>query len=142
MSAGKRLSASDNPLTVTDTRRYAATLRRLLTSLDREVVDTAIIGDGEGDLLHAERKEVDRVREFLDGRVLVSLQLDGGRRRGLALLDAFGNEFLAAQHDDSPSGAGSAVGPADASIDTVGERVGGASIPPGVPSTIPEGGTA
>jgi hypothetical protein len=31
------------------------------------------------------------------------LQLDGSRGRGLALLDAFGDQFGAAEHDGSPS---------------------------------------
>ena len=87
-----------NPLSLVQKVRYARILRLLLRSLDREIVDAALIGESESDLLDTEREVVDSVREFLDGRVLVPFQVDGHGGRGLALLDAFGDECFAAQH--------------------------------------------
>ncbi len=87
-----------NPLGEGETRKYAKNLRRLLASLDREIVDLAITGYGQSDLLDAEGEEVNRVREFLDGRIFVPLESLDLRGRGLALLDAFVHELESSQH--------------------------------------------
>lgn len=88
------MSAFDtvNPLPAADVERAATALRRLLAALDREIVATALIGEGETDLLDPVRQEVDRVCERLHvGVGAVSERLDL-RSRGLTVLDAFADE--------------------------------------------------
>lgn len=86
----------NSPLPATTETRFASILRELLRSLDRQVVLSALVGEGEGDLLDAEREEVQRLGKFLDGRVLTGLVLDGRRGGALRVLDAFEDEVLAA----------------------------------------------
>lgn len=96
---------NENPLAAAEVARYACVLRRLLRALGREVVETALIGEGESDLLRSERREVDRLRELLDGRVLMPLQLNGDRGRALAVLDSFEDQLTPAAeaHDREPT---------------------------------------
>ncbi|MEV7631992.1 hypothetical protein AB0N64_06250 [Microbacterium sp. NPDC089318] len=118
--------AYSDPLSAAEAERYASALRALLRALDREVVFAALVGDREGDLLNAERDEVERFREFLDGRVLVSLESFELRGRGLALLDAFERECAAAceVHDGVPSVGGLGVGAPAADDASVGAASG------------------
>lgn len=94
-----------NPCTAAEARRFAVILRRLLQSLDREIVLTAILGECESDLLNPVRQEVDCVREFLDGRVAMRSEPSDLRSRGLAVLDAFedDSESGTERHSSSPS---------------------------------------
>lgn len=92
----------DNPLPAVEVSRYAGVLCSLLTALDREIVDAAIVGDGESDLLHPERELVDSFREVLDRRFGVALELNRNRSCGLAFLDAFSDELLTRMHSDTP----------------------------------------
>ncbi|MFT4156520.1 MAG: hypothetical protein QM630_01105 [Microbacterium sp.] len=87
------MTAVDNPMPYVEIQRYAGVLRCLLRSLDREIIETALVGESEGNLLDTERQVVNRLRELLNGRILVPLQLDNCRSRGLALLDAFADEL-------------------------------------------------
>lgn len=116
---------NENPLTHAEMVRYARILRSLLASLDREVVFAALVGERESDFLDAERELVDSLREFLDGRVLMPLQLDGKRGRGLALLDAFEDEVFAAEHESSSrlaSGAAATARDGSASLEEAAGR--------------------
>lgn len=109
-AVGDRESIYLNPLSAALVREYAGKLRGLLRALDREVIETALIGDCEGDLLNPEREEVNRLRELLDGRILVPLELDGRRSRGLALLDTFANEIESCTgHGAEPTAEGEAA---------------------------------
>lgn len=94
-----------NPCTAAESQRFARILRRLLRSLDGEIVLTALLGDGEADLLDPEGQEVHRVREFLDGRVAMRSEPSDLRSRGLAILDAFegDSESGAERHGSTPS---------------------------------------
>ncbi|WP_152545381.1 hypothetical protein [Microbacterium sp. CH12i] len=129
----------DNPLPAAESRRYADVLCRLLTSLDSEVVFAALISESKSDLLDAEREEVHRFREFLDGRVLVPFESFDLRRRALALLDAFEDESLAAgEVHGSPSIGAVDVLPSPVSDPIVGDASGAPASPavaaPGAPS--------
>lgn len=117
---------TDNPLTAHQVASQADALRRLHASLDRQVVDTALVGQGEGNLLRPERQEVDRLCQLPNGRVVAPLQLDGLCRCGLAFLDALKDEVLAAQqlHGDSSTSDG-ATTPPDATVEETPATPGG-----------------
>lgn len=95
-----------NPCTAAEAGRYSAILWQLLDALDGEIVVAALVGQGKPDLLDGERQEVDRVRDFLHGRIAMRSQPTHLRACGLAVLDAFAHEFEAAavlDHGSSPS---------------------------------------
>ena len=92
-----------SPLSADESRRYAGTLRSLLRALDGEIVSTALVGESESDLLGPVGQEVDRVREFLDGRVVMPAQPSDLRCRALAILDGFADELEARAGHSSPS---------------------------------------
>lgn len=93
------------PCTATESARYAFALRQLLESLDGEIVVAALVGEGESDLLNPERQEVDRVRKFLDGRIVMRPEPSDFRGRALTVLNAFMDklEATAQAHESSPS---------------------------------------
>lgn len=94
-----------SPLPALEVQRFARLLRGLLAGLAGEVVTAALVGECEPDLLGAERQEVDRVREFLHGRVPMRSEPSDLRRCALAVLDAFEYELASATevHESSSS---------------------------------------
>lgn len=98
---GARLRVYDNPLNVDGVRFYANALRGLLSMLDWEIIETALVGDREADLLGTERQVIDRIREVLQHGVGTGSVFGDDRRRGLAVLDAFESNVLPGFHDSS-----------------------------------------
>lgn len=93
------------PCTAAESAQYAFALRQLLESLDGEIVVAALVGESKTDLLNPVRQEVDRVRKFLDGRIVMRPELGDFRGRALTVLNAFVDklEATAQDHESSPS---------------------------------------
>lgn len=122
----------DNPLSADQIMRYADALRELLSRLDGQVVSAALVCECKGNLLSPVREKVNCIRKLINGGVGVAFEFDYLSGRGLALLDAFENELLAAQHNSSPVCSGPSAGNTCSPALTVQETTGTASSGVGV----------
>ena len=78
-----------NPLTAYEEALYTEALATLLASIDRQIVDAAVVRYCEADLLSTEGKEVDRLSKLTNLEVVGTLQRERFRSSGLAILDTF-----------------------------------------------------
>lgn len=78
-----------DPLTAYEETLYTDALTTLLATVDRQIVEAAIVRYSEANLLSAEGKKVDRLSKLTNLGVVGALQRERLRSRGLAILDTF-----------------------------------------------------
>lgn len=78
-----------NPLTAHEEALYTDALTTLLATVDRQIVEAAIVRYSEANLLSAEGKKVDRLSKLTNLGIVGALQRERLRSRGLAILDTF-----------------------------------------------------
>lgn len=78
-----------DPLTAYEEALYTDALTTLLATVDRQIVEAAIVRYSEANLLSTEGKKVDRLSKLTNLGIVGALQRERLRSRGLAILDTF-----------------------------------------------------